>query len=258
MTRPEPPAEERISCLMTEIDEHSLRLDTALTFDEVRTIAATEERHRLAREIHDGVAQEVASLGYLVNDLAATATDEIQRGKLRELRIELTKVVGDYGCRSSTCAARSDATAGLGAALSEYVRRVGSRSDMTVHLTLDEAPDRLRRDVETEVLRIAQEAITNARKRYRGGEPLGQLPCASAVREVGGQGRRRRSGCGARRLLRHSNHARACRTDLSPLTDRRRLQQIRARHARHRHSWQSSEHQPTEEIKGEETWRALR
>ena len=54
---------------MTEIDEHSLRLDTALTFDEVRTIAATEERQRLAREIHDGVAQEVASLGYLVDDL---------------------------------------------------------------------------------------------------------------------------------------------------------------------------------------------
>ena len=64
-----------------------------------------------------------------------------------------------------------DATAGLGAALSDYVRRVGSRSDMTVHLTLDEAPDRLRGDVESEVLRIAQEAITNARK-HSGAENL--------------------------------------------------------------------------------------
>ena len=35
---------------------------------------------------------------------------------------------------------------------------------MTVHLTLDEAPTRLRSEVETELLRIAQEAITNARK----------------------------------------------------------------------------------------------
>jgi signal transduction histidine kinase len=35
---------------------------------------------------------------------------------------------------------------------------------MTVHLTLDESPTRLRAGVETELLRIAQEAITNARK----------------------------------------------------------------------------------------------
>jgi nitrate/nitrite-specific signal transduction histidine kinase len=35
---------------------------------------------------------------------------------------------------------------------------------MTVHLTLDEAPSRLRAETETELLRIAQEAITNARK----------------------------------------------------------------------------------------------
>ena len=33
-----------------------------------------------------------------------------------------------------------------------------------MHLVLDEAPTRLRGEVETELLRIAQEAITNARK----------------------------------------------------------------------------------------------
>ena len=57
-----------------------------------------------------------------------------------------------------------DATAGLGTALSSYVRTMGARSGMTVHLTLDEAPQRLRSDVESELLRIAQEAVTNARK----------------------------------------------------------------------------------------------
>ena len=35
---------------------------------------------------------------------------------------------------------------------------------MTVHLSLDEAPTRLSPGVETELFRIAQEAITNARK----------------------------------------------------------------------------------------------
>src|SRR5690606_6747821 len=55
-------------------------------------------------------------------------------------------------------------SAGLGSAISDYVRAVGARSGFTVHLTLDEAPTRLRSEVETELLRILQEAITNARK----------------------------------------------------------------------------------------------
>jgi signal transduction histidine kinase len=61
---------------------------------------------------------------------------------------------------------RSDVspTNGLGAALSDYVRQVGAKSDLTVHLTLDEAPTRLTPAVEGELLRIAQEAVTNARK----------------------------------------------------------------------------------------------
>ena len=33
-------------------------------FGEIRSIATVEERRRLAREIHDGIAQELASLGY--------------------------------------------------------------------------------------------------------------------------------------------------------------------------------------------------
>ena len=53
---------------------------------------------------------------------------------------------------------------GLGAALSDYARTVGARSGLPVHLTLDESPARLRAATEAELLRIAQEAITNARK----------------------------------------------------------------------------------------------
>jgi signal transduction histidine kinase len=150
--------------LMHEVDEQSLRLDTALAFDEVRSIATVEERHRLAREIHDGIAQEVASLGYVVDDLAATATDPLHAERLRELRTQLTRMVGEL--RLSIFDLRSDVTsgAGLGSALSDYVHQVGARSAMTVHLTLDESPTRLRAGAETELLRIAQEAITNARK----------------------------------------------------------------------------------------------
>ncbi len=58
------------------VAEAALRLETALLFSEVRSIATAEERRRLAREIHDGIAQELASLGYAVDDLSYRATDE--------------------------------------------------------------------------------------------------------------------------------------------------------------------------------------
>lgn len=156
------PSAKALGALMREMDEHALRLDAALAFDEIRSIATMQERHRLAREIHDGVAQEVASLGYVLDDLSANATSESQRRKLLELRKELSRIVSEL--RLSIFDLRTEVSAGLGSALSDYVREVGARSGMTVHTTLDVAPTRLRPEVETELFRIAQEAITNARK----------------------------------------------------------------------------------------------
>ena len=161
---PSAPPSAVLADLMKGLDEQALRLETALVFDEVRSLATMEERHRLAREIHDGVAQEIASLGYFVDDLTAEMVPESHRVKLRALRAEISRVVSEL--RLSIFDLRSEISpgAGLGSALSDYVRAVGARSGLTVHLTLDEAPTRLRGEVETELLRIAQEAVTNARK----------------------------------------------------------------------------------------------
>jgi signal transduction histidine kinase len=53
---------------------------------------------------------------------------------------------------------------GLAGALSEYVRELSKHSDLRVHLTLDEQGTQLSRSAETELLRIAQEAIGNVHK----------------------------------------------------------------------------------------------
>ena len=64
----------QVGSAMRMVDETALRLETALLFGEVRSIATSEERRRLAREIHDGIAQELASLGYAVDELVAEAS----------------------------------------------------------------------------------------------------------------------------------------------------------------------------------------
>ncbi len=147
------------------LEELALRLETALLFSEVRSLATAEERRRLAREIHDGIAQELASMGYVVDDLAARARylPDLE-ADLKTLRSELTRVITELRLSIFDLRSEVQTTTGLGTALSDYVRQVGASSNLTVHLILDEAPVRLPIDSETELLRIAQEAVTNARK----------------------------------------------------------------------------------------------
>jgi signal transduction histidine kinase len=161
---PTAPPTALVQALMAEVDGHSLRLDTAMVFDEVRALATADERRRMAREIHDGIAQEVASLGYQVDELLADVDNPQQRAGLQHLRDEVGRVVNELRLSIFDLRTEVSAQSGLGAALSDYVRRVGSGSTMVVHLSLDEAPTRLPPLMETELLRIAQEAITNARK----------------------------------------------------------------------------------------------
>jgi signal transduction histidine kinase len=149
----------------------ALQLLAALLFDNVRAHATSEERNRLAREVHDGVAQDVASLGYMVDSLTSTATTSQQRDHLVALRTEITRVVAEL--RASVYDLRNEMRAGqgLGQGVSAFARQIGSRSDLTVHVRLDEGATRLRADIEAELLRIAQEAMNNARK-HSGGQNL--------------------------------------------------------------------------------------
>jgi signal transduction histidine kinase len=155
---------DELNLLARSTDEGALRLETALLFDEVREIATREERRRLAREIHDGIAQELASLGYLIDDLQARAKGADLRSLAITLRKEVTRILSDL--RHSIFDLRSDvpADAGFGTALADYARRVGSQTGVTVHLIHDESHERMRPEVEAELLRIGQEAINNVRK----------------------------------------------------------------------------------------------
>jgi len=150
--------------LRSRLARHAVQLQAALLFGRVRDKATSQERQRIAREVHDGVAQDVASLGYLVDNLAAGATDPTQQEQIRQLRQEVTRVVSEL--RHSIFDLRHEIAtdAGLGERLSTYANQVSATSPMTVHVTLDEEGPRLPGDVEFELLRIAQEAMANARK----------------------------------------------------------------------------------------------
>jgi len=153
--------------LQEQLDEQAIRLDTALLLDDVRSLATTEERNRLARDIHDGLAQQLVRLGYLADDLAALSTDPVARQGADDLRAEVTRLVRNLRFSVFDLRQDLDAAGSLSAALSEYVRQLGSDADLRVHLTLDERDATVTRRTEEEVFRIAREAIGNVHKHAR-------------------------------------------------------------------------------------------
>lgn len=153
--------------LRSVADPAALRLEAALLFDEVRSLATNEERQRLAREIHDGVAQELVMVGYGIDNALATLPAEgaaTTEAELRALRAEVTRVITELRLSLFELRSEVERHGGLTAAIAEFARIVGASAGLRVHLSLDDSPARLPAATEAELLRIAQEAITNARK----------------------------------------------------------------------------------------------
>lgn len=147
-------------------DDYALRLDTAVLFDDVRLMATAEERNRIAREMHDGVAQEIVALGYVVDEIESVSNQSETQELAASLRAEISRVVTDL--RFSIFDLRHQiADHRLSGALAEYVREVSHGSDLRVHLLLDESGPSLPSRTEMELLRIAQEAISNVRRHAR-------------------------------------------------------------------------------------------
>jgi signal transduction histidine kinase len=187
----------RLSALDRKLSPATVRLDTAVLFLSFRDSATVEERRRLAREMHDGVAQEMASLGYFVD----TLIDQEQPGstkarQLTMLRERLTLVVGEVRRSVQTLRTEIGENDSLGTAIGSLARHLSASSGIPIHVTLDEQTTRLRPEIESELLRIAQEAMTNA-VRHSGANAIEVLcrvapPTAEIVVSDNGRGLGRR------------------------------------------------------------------
>ncbi|MGL5811424.1 MAG: sensor histidine kinase [Nocardioides sp.] len=146
------------------VDGHGVPLDTALMFDDVRSVATSEERQRLAREIHDGVAQDIASLGYAIDELSATTTDPRVGVVVAVLRKEVTRVVSEL--RHSVFDLRNDRLIGtdFATSLREYVNEAAQRNNLEPMIRVRASGPPLAGRVADELLRITQEAVSNVRK----------------------------------------------------------------------------------------------
>jgi signal transduction histidine kinase len=183
----------RLSALDRKLSPATVRLDTAVLFLAFRDSATVEERRRLAREMHDGVAQEIASLGYFVDTLVGSEPEGSARARqLTLLRERLTMVVGEVRRSVQTLRTSIGENDSLGTAIGSLARHLSASSGIPIHVTLDEHTTRLRPEIESELLRIAQEAMTNA-VRHSGAHAINVLcrvapPTAELVISDDGRG----------------------------------------------------------------------
>lgn len=155
-------ADSDLTELANELTGDVLRLDAALMFADIAASATQEERHRLAREVHDGLAQDLASLGYLID--ALDPNDPTLGARLSDVRGQVTRVLGEV--RQSVSGLRTDLRGELtvGESVAMLAARVEAENLFAVHIDIVEGNTRLSPTVEAQLLRIAQEAINNARK----------------------------------------------------------------------------------------------
>ena len=148
----------------------ALAIENARLHRRVHDLAITEERERIAREMHDSLAQV---LGYVNTKAQAVQellkADQVQRaaqqvGQLGEAARAAYADVreGILGLRTSLGPQR-----GLREALTEYIERWREQSGILAELVVDPPEgkiDALNPSAELQLLRIIQEALTNVRK----------------------------------------------------------------------------------------------
>jgi len=155
----------------------AIAIENARLYEQTQQLAVLEERDRIAREMHDGLAQ---ILGY-ISAKVKTASEFLDAGQMDQVRSQLDQIerVAEeahadvreciLGLKSTVSGSR-----GLLPTLKEYVRnfslstgtghrpRNRIRAELVVENPLDAVS--LSPTAEVQLLRIVQEALTNVRK----------------------------------------------------------------------------------------------
>ncbi len=146
-------------------------LEHARLYSQSRRLAVTEERNRLARDLHDSVTQSLFSMSMMAQALPsliernagraaerAVRLSELARGALAEMRMLILEL--------RPAALRE---MGLVDALERYVPGFSSREDMDASFCVEGLQRRLPHDQEDALFRVVQEALSNVARHAQAG-----------------------------------------------------------------------------------------
>lgn len=162
-------AEEHARLLGGLANQAAIAIENAHLYEQTQQLAVLEERDRIAREMHDGLAQILgfvsaktraahAMLAAEQTDQALQAIDQVQQ-VTQEAYADVRECI--LGLKTSVSPRR-----GLLPSLAEYLRKYRLQTNVRAELIVSDGADgvRLSPAAEVQLLRIIQEALTNVRK----------------------------------------------------------------------------------------------
>jgi len=159
--------QEEIEDLLTSIGRHlGMAIDKARSEDEANRLSLMEERNRLAHELHDSLAQTLASLRFQVRVL-----DETLRGgqepdvwhELEKIENNIDEAYSELRELITHFRAPIDKR-GLIPAVEHLIERFQYQTDITIFLQKEWNVLHLPASIEVQALRIIQESLNNIRK----------------------------------------------------------------------------------------------
>ena len=147
----------------------TIAIENARLQETLREIAVVAERERIAREMHDGLAQV---LGY-VNTKSQAATELLAAGRVGDAQVQLDELAAAarsvyVDVRETILALRTPIPPGLGlvSAIRDLAVRFGEASKIAVVVDAGDGVDDepLGPESGAQVFRIVREALTNVRK----------------------------------------------------------------------------------------------
>ncbi len=160
-------SEHHIELLATMAHQIALAIRNTQLYTQLGEMAVFEERYRLSREIHDGLAQTLAYLSLQterLEKLLAAGRQDAAAVELAEMRQSLRAAYVDAREAIDGLRLGIDNPDQLAIRLAEYARDFSRQTEVEAHFVAE--PEDLTCDpaAAVQLLRIAQEAMTNVRK----------------------------------------------------------------------------------------------
>ena len=154
---------EELELIYALTNQASLAIQLTKLAQQAQKSALTDERNRMAREIHDTLAQAFTGISLQLEAARNSLSTQPEAAQERLLRAKMLAKEGINEARRSVRALRPEAleSEDLITALHQLVDKMISGTNIKTEISIEGKPHSLNSEVEVNLFRIAQEAITN-------------------------------------------------------------------------------------------------
>jgi two-component system sensor histidine kinase UhpB len=134
-----------------------------------------DERRRLARELHDGVGQNLTALGHRLQSMAARHAPDAPPADLAQAIALCEAALAETRALSRLLRPQILDDLGLEAALRWLARSSGEAAGITIEVEVGELPPEIDGEIATALFRVAQESLANATRHARAANVIVRL-----------------------------------------------------------------------------------